>query len=82
MRIVRLVVGEGLRVALVGVAAGTGIALFVVKWIKPLLFKVGPRDPAVFITVAATLTLVAIAACAIPALRASRADPNTALRAE
>jgi ABC-type antimicrobial peptide transport system permease subunit len=81
-RIVRLVVGEGLRVALIGVVAGTGIALFVAKWVKPLLFKVSPRDPAVFAIVATVLIAVAVAACAIPAIRASRTDPNAALRAE
>jgi len=81
-RIVRLVVGEGLRVALIGVATGTGIALLVGKWVKPLLFKVSPRDPAVFVIVSGVLIAVAVAACTIPALRASRTDPNAALRAE
>jgi ABC-type antimicrobial peptide transport system permease subunit len=80
--IVRLVVGEGFRIAIIGVVAGTLVAFFVARWVKPLLFNVSPRDPTVFVTVAAVLIGVALLASAIPALRASRADPNDALRAE
>ena len=52
------------------------------KWVKPLLFNVSPRDPWVFSFVAIVLVGVAIAASWMPARRASRVDPNVALRAE
>ena len=79
---VRLVVSDGLRIALVGVAAGLLVALWASKWVEPLLFGVSPKDPAVFLLVAGTLLLVALAASWVPALRASRVDPNVALRTE
>jgi ABC-type lipoprotein release transport system permease subunit len=50
--------------------------------VKPLLFGVSPKDPVVFGLVAGVLVLVALAASWIPALRASRVDPNVALRSE
>jgi putative ABC transport system permease protein len=80
--VMRLVVTDGLRVAGVGVAIGVAAALWAGKWVKPLLFNVSEKDPAVFVFVAATLIAVAIAASWIPALRASRVDANVALRTE
>jgi putative ABC transport system permease protein len=80
--VVRLVVTDGLRVAGVGVAIGVAIALWGGKWVKPLLFNVSPKDPTVFVIVALTLIVVAVSASWVPALRASRVDPNVALRSE
>jgi putative ABC transport system permease protein len=80
--VVRLVVRDGLRVAGVGIAIGAVAALWASRWIKPLLFNVSPKDPAVFAIVAVTLITVAIAASWIPALRASRVDPSVALRSD
>jgi putative ABC transport system permease protein len=80
--VIGLVVVDGLRLALVGVAIGTGVALWAGKWVKPLLFEVSPKDPFVFVFVATLLIAVATAASWLPALRASRVDPNVALRAE
>ena len=80
--VVRLVVTDGLRLAGVGVAIGTGLAFWAGGWVKPLLFNVSPKDPAIFVVVAATLISVAIAASWLPALRASRVDPNVALRSD
>ena len=80
--VVRLVVGEGVRVSLVGIAFGTIAALVAVRWIGPLLFGVSPKDPAVFSVVGATLFVVAILASVIPAWRASRVEPTIALRAD
>ncbi|HEY8175854.1 MAG TPA: ADOP family duplicated permease [Gemmatimonadaceae bacterium] len=80
--VIELVVVDGLRLALVGVAIGTAFALWAGKWVKPLLFDVSPRDPLVFVFVATVLIAVATAASWFPALRASRVDPNVALRAE
>ncbi len=80
--VVRLVVGDGLRVALLGVMAGGVLALWAAGWIAPLLFEQSPRDPAILGAVSLTLLGVAVVASAIPALRATRVDPNVALRTE
>jgi putative ABC transport system permease protein len=64
------------------VGIGALAALWAAKWMKPLLFNVSPRDPSVFVVVAGTLVVVAVAASWIPALRASRVDPNVALRSD
>ena len=61
---------------------GTTIALAGSRLLKELLFEVSPRDPAVFVGVGALLFLVAIVASLAPAIKASRADPMTALRTE
>jgi putative ABC transport system permease protein len=80
--VIRLVVTDGLRVAVVGVAIGVAVSLSAGRWVKPLLFGVSATDPSVFVIVTATLLLVAVAASWIPALRASRVDPNVALRTD
>ncbi len=80
--IVTLVVAHGMSFAVVGVAVGLVLALFAAPWVEPLLFKQSPRDPVVFAGVALVMSLVALVASAMPALRAIRADPNTALRAD
>jgi predicted permease len=80
--VVRLVLGEGVRFAVVGIALGGGVALWASRWVGPLLFSVSPKDPAVYVIVAVVLLATAIVASALPAMRASRVDPNVALRAE
>ena len=80
--VLRLVVGDGLRFALAGLACGTAVALFAGRWIRPMLFHESPGDPAVFAVVTGTLLAVAALASVIPALRAARVDPNVALRAD
>ncbi|MGQ0640897.1 MAG: FtsX-like permease family protein [Gemmatimonadaceae bacterium] len=80
--VMRLVVSDGLRVAGIGVAIGVVGAIWAGKWVKPLLFNVSPKDPAVFVIVALTLLAVALAASWIPAVRAARVDANVALRSE
>ncbi len=80
--VVRLVVGDGIRIALAGVAAGCLLALWAGHWIAPLLFAQSPRDPLVFGLVTAALLIVACLASGLPALRATRVDPNVALRME
>jgi predicted permease len=79
---IRLVVGEGLQLALTGIAAGSAIALIVAPRIAPLLFNQSPRDPLVFGTVAGALLVVAVSASLIPALRGARVEPSGVLRAE
>jgi ABC-type antimicrobial peptide transport system permease subunit len=80
--ILQLVVGQGVRFAVAGVALGTALAFGASRWLEPLLFKQSPKDPIVYSIVGGLLLLVALAASAAPAFRASRADPNTALRSE
>jgi len=80
--VVRLVVGQGVRFALVGVTLGLGLALIAAKWIQPLLFQQSARDPGTYAVVAALLLAVALLASALPARRATRADPNSALRTD
>jgi hypothetical protein len=80
--VVKLVVGQGLSFALVGVAIGIVLALWAGHWIQPLLFQQSAKDPAIYLFVGALLVLVALVASAAPALRATRADPNAALRSD
>jgi predicted permease len=80
--VIRLVMTEGMRLALVGVGLGAGIALVIARWVKPLLFEQSPRDPVVFAGVAGVLLAVAALASFLPARRAGRVDPMEALRAE
>lgn len=80
--VMRLVLGEGLRLTLVGIALGGAVALFAGKWIAPLLFNVKPTDPLVLGGVVGVLLLTATLASLIPALRAARVDPNVALRSD
>jgi predicted permease len=80
--LIRLVVVEGLRLAVAAVALGVAVAWVAARWLKPLLFDESPRDPMVFAVVTATLVATALAASWLPARRASRVDPMVALRAE
>lgn len=77
-----LVVRHGLRLVTLGLAIGLIAALFLSRSITVLLFQVQPLDPVTFIAVPLLLVLSAMLACWLPALRASRASPALALRAE
>jgi predicted permease len=80
--ILSLVFQQGLGLTLIGIAAGLIGALILTRAMASLLFNVGATDPLTFLGVAALLTLVALAACYIPARRAMRVDPMVALRYE
>ena len=79
---IEIVMRKGTRVAVIGVLLGSTLAFAVSGAIQPLLFNQSARDPMVFSVVAGALLVVAILATLAPALRASRADPNTALRSD
>jgi predicted permease len=81
----RLVIGQGLRLALIGVVAGAAAALVLIRLLSSfsqLLYGVGGSDPLTLIAVSLVLLSLALLACYIPARRAMRVDPMTALRYE
>lgn len=78
--VMRLVLGEGVKMALVGVAGGAAAALGLTRLMVNELFGVAPEDPLTFAAVAIVLTLVALLACYLPARHAVRVDPMVALR--
>ncbi|NOT09414.1 MAG: FtsX-like permease family protein [Gemmatimonadales bacterium] len=80
--ILRLIVREGMAFAVAGVVLGGGIALAASRWMEPLLFRQSARDPVVYGVVGLIMLVVALLASALPAARAAKADPNSALRAE
>jgi predicted permease len=80
--VVRLVVAQGVRFVLVGVAIGGALSFVAARWMQPLLFEQSARDPLVLGGVGALMVVVGVAASAVPALRASRADPASALRSD
>jgi predicted permease len=80
--LLRLVVGQGILLVLIGSAIGIGAAMGVTRFMSTMLFGVQADDALTFIGVAVLLTLVALAACYIPARRAMRVDPIVALRYE
>ena len=80
--ILRLVMGEGMRLAAVGIAVGVAAALLLTRLLRALLYGVGTGDPVTFVVVAGLLAVVAWAACYVPARRATRINPMDALRHE
>jgi putative ABC transport system permease protein len=81
-QVLRLMLLDGLRPALLGLAAGLAVSAAATQWIRSQLYGTEALDPAVFALVSGTLLLVAAVACVVPAWRASRLDPMQALRTE
>jgi putative ABC transport system permease protein len=80
--IIRMILGEGLLLVLIGLAIGAAGALGLTRFVRSLLFEIKPTDPATFVAVSLILASVALLACYIPARRAMRVDPMVALRYE
>jgi len=80
--VVGMIVRQGLSMALVGTAIGVAGAIALSRWIQSLLFGVTATDPATLAAVVTVLLAVAVVACSVPAWRATRVDPTSALRAE
>jgi len=80
--VIRLVLSQGLRLALAGAAIGAVLALAVAGLLKRFLFGVRPADPITIASVALLMTVVALTASWLPAYRASRIEPTEAVRIE
>jgi putative ABC transport system permease protein len=78
----RMVVRQGMRVVLVGIALGGVGALMLSRFLSNLLFEVRPTDPRILLGVSTVLLVVALAGCLLPAYRAAVVDPSTTLRNE
>ena len=80
--VLRMILGQGMRVSAVGIVMGLAIALGLTRLLRTLLFEVSATDPITFGLVAMTMSLIALMACYLPARRATRVDPLVALRDE
>jgi putative ABC transport system permease protein len=80
--VLRLVVGQGIKLALIGIAIGVVVALGLTRFLTSLLYEVKPTDPLTFVIVSLALTCAAAFACYLPARRATKVDPMVALRYE
>jgi ABC-type antimicrobial peptide transport system permease subunit len=77
-----MILGEGAKLALTGLAIGLAAALGLTRFIQGMLFGVSPTDPTTFVLLAGLVLTIAAAATLLPALRAMRVDPVEALRTE
>jgi putative ABC transport system permease protein len=80
--VLRLVVGQGMRLASVGLALGAVVALAATRLLRSLLYGISPFDPLTYAALLAVLACVALVACVLPAWRAAAVDPIVALREE
>jgi putative ABC transport system permease protein len=80
--VMKLVIGQGMILAIIGVALGLIGAFAFTRWLSSLLFNISTTDPATFVAIPLLLVVVALLACYLPARRATRVDPMVALRYE
>jgi putative ABC transport system permease protein len=80
--VVKMIVRDGMKMALLGLGIGLAGSFIAMKYLESQLYGIKARDPLTFIGVGAALALVALAACYIPARRATKVDPLSALRYE
>jgi predicted permease len=80
--VLNMIVGQGLKLALIGVAIGIAGALALTRFLSSMLYGITPTDPLTFVVVSLILIAVALVACYIPARRAAKVDPMVALRYE
>jgi ABC-type antimicrobial peptide transport system permease subunit len=80
--VLRMVLRQGLMLTFFGLVAGLTGAFALTRFLSGLLFEVEPTDPVTYVLVAGVLSVVAVAACLIPARRATKVDPLVALRYE
>jgi putative ABC transport system permease protein len=78
--VLKLVLGQGIRLTMLGIFLGILAAFVVTRWLSSLLFEITPLDPVTFVAVSLLLVIVALTACWIPAYRAMRIDPIQTLR--
>jgi ABC-type antimicrobial peptide transport system permease subunit len=80
--VIRMILGEGMKLTIVGLAIGLLAAAWLTRVMSNLLFGVSSQDPATFVGVALTLVMAGLLACYLPAQKASKVDPLVALRCE
>lgn len=81
-RVIKLVLNEGMRIVILGLAAGIIASLLLTRLLQSLLFGTSPRDPIILLCTLGAILVVAFFACAIPAVRASRIRPSIALQVQ
>ena len=81
-RVLGMILGQGMRLSVVGLVIGVGASLLLTRLLHTQLFNVRPSDPATVAGVVVFIAVVALVACYIPASRATRVDPMVVLRDE
>jgi ABC-type antimicrobial peptide transport system permease subunit len=82
LNLLALVIGQGMRPALAGLACGVAAALALTRFLASQLYEVSPTDPRTLVGVSVVIALVALLACWLPARRVARLDPTAALKAD